>query len=76
MIAFPQARPSGASVALTLTTFAIMTIDMWLPHSSLLTALGLTHLPHMYWPILLLTLLGYMALTQVVKVRLLRAHWI
>ena len=72
-IPFLQSR---ASIPLTLTTFAIMAFGMWLPYSPLASALGLMHLPHMYWPILLLTLLGYMALTQVVKVRLLRRHWI
>jgi hypothetical protein len=30
----------------------------------------------MYWPILVLTLLGYMGLTQIIKVWLLRKHWI
>jgi Mg2+-importing ATPase len=33
-------------------------------------------LPGLYWPILLLTLLSYMALTQVIKVWLLRKKWI
>jgi Mg2+-importing ATPase len=72
-IPFLQSR---ASIPLTLTTFAIMALGMWLPYSPLAPALGLTRLPHMYWPILLLTLLSYMALTQVVKVQLLRRHWI
>jgi Mg2+-importing ATPase len=35
-----------------------------------------THLPGLYWPILLLTLLGYMGLTQIIKVWLLRKRWI
>jgi hypothetical protein len=30
----------------------------------------------MYWPILMLTLLSYMGLTQVIKVWLLRKKWI
>jgi hypothetical protein len=30
----------------------------------------------MYWPILLLTLLGYVGLTQIIKVWLLRRQWI
>jgi len=34
---------------------------------SLASSLGLTHLPAMYWPILLLTLLAYMGLTQASK---------
>jgi len=72
-IPFLQSR---ASMALTLTTLSIMAFGMWLPYSPLSTALGLTHLPNLYWPILLLTLLGYMALTQFIKAWLLRIHWI
>jgi len=30
----------------------------------------------MYWPILMLTLLGYVSLTQMIKVPLLRKGWI
>jgi len=30
----------------------------------------------MYWPILMLTLLAYMGLTQIIKVWLLRMQWI
>jgi hypothetical protein len=37
---------------------------------------GLVHLPRLYWPILLLTLLGYVSLTQAIKVWLLRLKWI
>ena len=40
------------------------------------TALGFTQLPPLYWPILLVTLLVYMVLTQAIKVWLLRKHWI
>jgi len=72
-IPFLQSR---ASWTLTLTTAAIMALGIWLPYSPVAAALGFTHLPRMYWPILLLTLLGYMGLTQVIKTRLLRRHWI
>ena len=72
-IPFIQSR---ASLPLTLTTFSIMAFGIWLPYSPLAPALGLTHLPGLYWPILLLTLLSYMGLTQVIKVWLLRKHWI
>jgi P-type Mg2+ transporter len=72
-IPFVQSR---ASFPLTLTTLSIMAFGMWLPYSPLSSALGLTHLPHMYWPILMLTLLSYMGLTQIIKVWLLRKHWI
>ena len=72
-IPFLQSR---ASLALTATTLSIMAFGIWLPYSPLASALGFTHLPPMYWPILVLTLLGYMGLTQIIKVWLLRKHWI
>jgi Mg2+-importing ATPase len=72
-IPFLQSR---ASWALTVTTLSVMALGMWLPYSPLASALGFTRLPWMYWPILLLTLLGYMGLTQIVKVWLLRKAWI
>jgi P-type Mg2+ transporter len=72
-IPFVQSR---ASLALTATTLAIMAFGIWLPYSPLASSLGFTHLPGLYWPILLLTLFSYVALTQVMKVWLLRKHWI
>ena len=72
-IPFLQSR---ASWALTATTVSIMAFGMWLPYSPLASALGFTHLPRMYWPILMLTLLGYVGLTQIIKFWLLRKHWI
>src|SRR5271157_2420967 len=72
-IPFLQSR---ASWALTATTAAIMAVGMWLPYSPLASALGFTHLPRMYWPILMLTLFGYVGLTQIIKVWLLRRQWI
>ncbi|MGB8322944.1 MAG: magnesium-translocating P-type ATPase [Candidatus Acidiferrum sp.] len=67
---------SRASWALTATTICIMGLGLWLPYSPLAHALGFTHLPPLYWPILMLTLLGYVALTQIIKVWLLRKQWI
>jgi P-type Mg2+ transporter len=67
---------SRASWALTATTLVIMTLGMWLPYSPLASALGFTHLPRMYWPILMLTLLSYLGLTQIIKMWLLRKQWI
>jgi len=72
-IPFIQSR---ASWPLTLTTLSIMAFGMWLPYSPLAPSLGLTHLPGLYWPILMLTLLAYVGLTQVIKVWLLRKKWI
>jgi P-type Mg2+ transporter len=67
---------SHASWPLTVTTLSIMAFGMWLPYSPAASALGFTHLPRLYWPILMLTLLGYVGLTQIIKVWLLRKHWI
>jgi len=72
-IPFLQSR---ASWPLTFTTLAIMALGMWLPWSPIASALGLVRLPNLYWPILLLTLLAYMTLTQLIKVWLLRRKWI
>jgi Mg2+-importing ATPase len=72
-IPFIQSR---ASLPLTLTTLAIMAFGIWLPYSPLASSLGFTHLPGLYWPILVATLFAYMALTQLIKVWLLRIKWI
>jgi Mg2+-importing ATPase len=67
---------SRASWSLILTTLAIMAFGAWLPYSPLASSLGLVHLPGLYWPILMLTLLAYAGLTQSVKVWLLWKKWI
>lgn len=72
-IPFLQSR---ASLPLTVTTLSIMAFGMWLPYSPLAPSLGLRHLPPPYWPILMLTLLSYVSLTQVIKVWLFRRKWI
>jgi Mg2+-importing ATPase len=72
-IPFLQSR---ASRAVTFTTLAIMALGIWLPYSPISSALGFTHLPRMYWPILMLTLLSYVGLTQIIKMWLLRKQWI
>jgi len=72
-IPFLQSR---ASFPLTVTTLSIMAFGAWLPNSPLASSLGLAHLPGMYWPILMLTLLSYVSLTQLIKVWLLRKKWI
>jgi Mg2+-importing ATPase len=72
-VPFLQSRASWALIA---TTLSIMVFGVWLPYSPLASALGFTHLPRLYWPILMLTLLSYMGLTQIIKVCLLQKHWI
>jgi Mg2+-importing ATPase len=58
------------------TTAGIILVGVWLPSSSLGPALGFTHLPHLYWPLIALTLFAYVGLTQVVKVWLHHRRWI
>jgi P-type Mg2+ transporter len=72
-IPFIQSFPS---VPLVLTSVMIVMIGMWLPHSGLASSLGFTDLPPLYWPILLITLFSYIALTQLVKTYLLKKNWI
>jgi Mg2+-importing ATPase len=72
-IPFIQSR---ASWPLIVTTLSIMAFGLWLPSSRLAPSLGLTLLPRMYWPILMLTLLGYVSLTQLIKVWFLQKKWI
>jgi len=72
-IPFLQSR---ASWPLTITTLSIMAFGAWLPYSPVASSLGLAHLPGLYWPILLLTLVAYTGLTQGAKVWLLRIKWI
>ncbi len=69
LLPFVQSR---ASWQLTLTTVAIMGIGAYLPYSPLAGALGFVPLPGLYWPLLLLTLVLYVGLTQAVKAWLLK----
>jgi Mg2+-importing ATPase len=67
---------SRASWPVIVTTTIIMMIGMWLPFSPIATSLGFKTLPSLYWPLLVLTLVCYVFLTQGVKVWLLRKAWI
>jgi P-type Mg2+ transporter len=67
---------SRASWPLMVTTAAIMLAGVLIPFSPLGPYLGFTKLPLRYWPLLALTLLGYVALTQVAKAWLLRRRWV
>ena len=73
LIPFIQSR---ASWQLTTTTIAIMAIAAYLPFSPLATYLGFVPLPPLFWPLLILTLVCYVALTQIVKAWLLKKSWI
>ena len=72
-IPFIQSRASWPLMA---TTAAIMTIAALLPMSPIGPYLGFTPLPHLYWPLLALTLVCYMVLTQTVKTWLIRRRWV
>ncbi|HTW92975.1 MAG TPA: magnesium-translocating P-type ATPase [bacterium] len=67
---------SRASNALTLTTLAVMAVGVYLPFSPIAGALGFVRLPPLYWPLLALTLVCYILLTQGVKRLLLSKKWI
>jgi Mg2+-importing ATPase len=67
---------SRASWPVIVTTTVIMMIGMWLPISPIATSLGFKTLPSLYWPLLALTLICYVFLTQGVKFWLLRKAWI
>jgi Mg2+-importing ATPase len=54
----------------------VMLAGVWLPYSPLCPVLGSTHLPPLYWPLLLATLLGYVLLTQGAKTWLLLRGWL
>ncbi len=63
-IPFIQSR---ASLAMLLTSLAIVAVGAWLPYSPLADALGLVALPPLYWLLLAGMLVCYVLLTQVVK---------
>ncbi|MGQ9499716.1 MAG: magnesium-translocating P-type ATPase [Dissulfurimicrobium sp.] len=67
---------SLASRPLIITTAVIMAVGIWLPYSSISGTLGFTQPPILYWPLIILTLACYMALTQAVKVWLMYRKWI
>jgi len=72
-IPFLQSRASWPLIA---TSATIMLIGAWLPVSPIGLWLGFVPLPTLFWPLLLLTLVAYIALTQVVKTWLARKGWI
>lgn len=72
-IPFLQSQPSWP---LLVTSALIMATGIALPYTPLGSYLGFTALPALYWPLLALTLLCYVVLTQVVKMWLLRRKWI
>jgi P-type Mg2+ transporter len=72
-IPFLQSRPSPTVMWMSLF---IMAIGVTTPFSLFGRYLGFSRVPLLYWPILGLTLLCYVLLTQGVKTWLLRRRWI
>src|SRR6202453_1796379 len=72
-IPFIQSR---ASWQLTMTTILIMGIGAVLPFSPLAKSLGFVPLPWQFWPILLVTLICYVGLTQLIKMWMVKKNWI
>ncbi len=73
LIPFIQSR---ASWQLSMTTILIMLIGGLLPYSPLAGPLGFVPLPWQFWPLLALTLVCYVALTQVIKAWMVKKNWI
>jgi Mg2+-importing ATPase len=69
---FLQSRASGPLIAMT---SVIMAVGVLIPFTAVGSYLGFTMLPPLYWPLLGLTLLAYMLLTQGVKTWLIRRAW-
>jgi P-type Mg2+ transporter len=72
-IPFFQSRPSWPLIVMSA---CIMAAGIAIAVSPLGTHLGFTTLPPLYWPLLALTLLCYVLLTQGVKTWLVRHQWI
>ena len=72
-IPFIQSRSSWP---LLVMSSIIMLVGISLPFSPIGRYLGFTPLPLLYWPLLTLTLVCYLVLTQSIKMWLLRKNWI
>jgi Mg2+-importing ATPase len=72
-IPFIQSR---ASWQLTMTTIGIMGLGAWLPFSPVAQYLGFVPLPWQFWPLLALTLICYVGLTQLIKTWMIKKNWI
>jgi Mg2+-importing ATPase len=67
---------SWASTAMTITSLVIVLVGVCMPFSPVKEALEFTPLPWLYWPLVVVTLICYVALTQVVKELLIRWAWV
>ena len=73
LLPFVQSR---ASWQLTITSLLIMAVGAYLPYSPVASALGFVPLPALFWPLLLVTLVCYVGLTQLIKMWLIRKAWV
>jgi Mg2+-importing ATPase len=73
LIPFVQSR---ASWQLSITTILIMSIGAILPYSPLAGPLGFVPLPWKFWPLLALTLVCYVGLTQMIKTWMVKKSWL
>jgi Mg2+-importing ATPase len=67
---------SRASWFVTVMSVLIMAVGVSIPFSPLGPYLGFTRLPPLYWPLLGLTLAGYVVLTQGVKMFIVGRKWV
>ncbi|HQR05194.1 MAG TPA: magnesium-translocating P-type ATPase [Gemmatales bacterium] len=67
---------SMASWPLLFMTIVILSIGISLPYSPLASALGFFPMPWSYWGMVIPLVLGYLALTQIIKTWMLRRGWI
>lgn len=72
-IPFVQSRPSWLLLAMSVV---IMAVGIAIPFTPVGDYLGFTALPPLYWPLIFVTLLCYVVLTQLVKMWLLRRKWV
>jgi Mg2+-importing ATPase len=73
LIPFVQSRSSWQ---LSMTTILIMVIGALLPYSPLAAPLGFVPLPWQFWPLLALTMICYVGLTQIIKSWMVKKSWI
>lgn len=65
---------STASKPLMITSILIMGFGVFLVNSPLASAFGFAKLPVLYYPLLVLTLLCYVVLTQMIKIWFIRKY--
>lgn len=72
-IPFLQSR---ASLPLSVMSALVVGVGIALPYSAAGEYLGFTPLPLLFWPLIVVTVLGYAILTHLVKVWLLHKNWL